>query len=92
MNCRYIVSLTDGRVVPFFPADDAIPSNFVQVPEALLKKWNNGEFASGLDLAKVALMGNASVGTERVEKSVEKIADDKAEDAKGEDKPSKKHL
>lgn len=92
MDCRYIVSLTDGRVVPFFPTEDAIPNNFVQISDALLKKWNNGEFSNGLDLAKAALMGNASVGTEAAKKSVEKLNDDKAKDAKGEAQPSKKHL
>lgn len=91
MDCRYIASLVDGRVVPYFP-DGAIPGNFVQISDALLKKWNNGEFANGIDLAKAALLGNAAVGTERVEKPVEKLADDTTGDAKSKNKSSKEHL
>lgn len=90
MDCRYIVSLTDGRVVPFFPQEDAIPSNYVQVPPALLKKWNNGEYKDGVALAKECLMANSNVGAEKVAKSVENIDGAAVEDVDVPAKPGRR--
>lgn len=82
MNCRIIVSLVDGRVVPYF-ADDAIPSNYVLVPESLLKKWEDGKYKDGVSLAKECLMANSSVGTEKDKKSIEKVDTESNAEQKG---------
>lgn len=60
---KMIASLTDGRVVPWFPKEDPVPQGFVVVPPSLLAKFSAGEIADGVTLAKAALAADAEVGT-----------------------------
>lgn len=64
MSCetKIIVSITDGRVVPWFSSEDPVPAKFVVVPPALLVKFKSGEIADGKALAKECLAADAEVG------------------------------
>ena len=57
-----IASLTDGRVVPWFPKEDPVPQGYVVVPPSFLAKFAAGEIADGVALAKAALAADAEVG------------------------------
>lgn len=61
---KHIASLVDGRICPWYSAEDPIPEKFVVIPDALWEKYLSGKITDGKVLAKTALMQDGSeVGT-----------------------------
>ena len=64
MTAKHIASLVDGRICPWYSAEDPIPEKFVVIPDKLWEKYLSGKIADGKTLAKTALMQDGSeVGT-----------------------------
>lgn len=61
---KRIASLIDGRICPWYSAEDPIPEKFVVIPPDLFEKYVAGEITDGKKLAKAALACDGSeVGT-----------------------------
>lgn len=58
---KMIASLVDGRICPWYSAEDPIPAKFVVIPPDLLEKYKKGEISDGKTLAKMALAEDGSV-------------------------------
>lgn len=58
---KMIASLVDGRICPWYSAEDPIPAKFVVIPPDLLEKYKKGEISDGKTLAKMALAEDGSI-------------------------------